>query len=86
MRLLFEDWTDEVIGGTMLELVEVWVNGQVNEPVEICESDRDRFPVKQSGQVVLPGDDDLIERSASVFTRQVERRCPAKVTTRGRRL
>lgn len=39
-------------------------------------------PVKQV-RIVLPGDDDLIERIASVFARQVEERCSAKVTTQG---
>jgi len=79
VRLLFEDGTDEVIDGTkVVELVEVKVNPAIAPAVIQTAS-----PVEQV-RVVLPGDDDdQLKRIASVFARQVEERCSAKVTTRG---
>ena len=83
VRLLFEDGTDEVIGGSkVVELVEVKVNGKVNAPVAPAVIET-AAPVKQV-RVVLPGEEaDQMKRIVSVFARQVEERCSAKVTTQG---
>ncbi|MCP4211914.1 MAG: hypothetical protein GY764_10615 [Halieaceae bacterium] len=83
VRLLFEDGTEEVIGGTkVVELVEVKVNGKVDAPVAPAVIET-AAPVKEV-RVVLPAEDSKqMKRIVSVFARQVEERCSAKVTTQG---